>query len=189
MPPTIYPANDELIQVTSHTEVTLKCEASGFPQPNTVWSADNNQLDDKNYYKLIDKEQLKLFDVTPSKSNGQYTCNSQNTVGTIQKKFTIIVKDPPKILTKFSSEYKILPNKRGLSINCEAFGNPKPTVKWTRNGAEVIGDEVNGAHLYLTSNQPELSGYYECVAENSQGIDKKGTNVMIIGELDAFSRE
>uniref|UniRef100_A0A1B0D9M5 Ig-like domain-containing protein n=2 Tax=Phlebotomus papatasi TaxID=29031 RepID=A0A1B0D9M5_PHLPP len=68
-------------------------------------------------------------------------------------------------------------------LDCEAEGNPSPTVSWEREDGQQI---VPTTRFYLTGNQLHIkdakesdSGLYICVAENSVGSAETVASVEI----------
>ena len=63
-----------------------------------------------------------------------------------------------------------------MTLSCNATGNPKPAISWTRNGSRV--DASNNSRISFSENKHQLtitnvnrtdSGEYQCVASNSVG--------------------
>ena len=63
-----------------------------------------------------------------------------------------------------------------VTISCNADGNPKPTISWTRNGYPV--DTSNNSSISFSADKKQLtitdvnrtdSGEYRCVVSNSLG--------------------
>ena len=68
------------------------------------------------------------------------------------------------------------------AFNCTATGYPKPTITWKKDNdsysvkynprARVIADEGNGvSHLVITGVRSDDYGKYQCVANNSAGVN------------------
>ena len=58
-----------------------------------------------------------------------------------------------------------------VTLDCQADGNPQPTIRWIFNSSYVPG-LVN-----ITGKQNE--GFYRCLAENSVGRDKSTRDVYL----------
>lgn len=67
-----------------------------------------------------------------------------------------------------------------FTITCEASGNPRPTIKWTKVH-ESLGDNVHqsGNVLRISSARPDNRGVYVCVAENNVASDQASTYIEI----------
>uniref|UniRef100_A0A8C9ZLL9 DCC netrin 1 receptor n=1 Tax=Sander lucioperca TaxID=283035 RepID=A0A8C9ZLL9_SANLU len=60
-----------------------------------------------------------------------------------------------------------------IELECAVTGNPPPTVRWMKNGEEVIPSDyfqiVDGSNLQILGLVKSDEGFYQCVAENSAG--------------------
>ena len=61
---------------------------------------------------------------------------------------------------------------QNLTLMCNASGDPRPNITWTREGATQANQLVNstGYRLYLSNVQREHVGSYRCTARNGYGI-------------------
>ena len=75
----------------------------------------------------------------------------------------------PENITKIEGE--------NVTLNCTVYGNPKPDVKWTKDGEtlDISGNQrlsvsnltANTSSLTITNIVREDEGQYSCVANNS----------------------
>ncbi|XP_055771752.1 netrin receptor DCC-like [Salvelinus fontinalis] len=60
-----------------------------------------------------------------------------------------------------------------MELECAVTGNPPPTVRWMKNGEEVIPSDyfqiVDGSNLQILGLVKSDEGFYQCVAENEAG--------------------
>ena len=70
----IYPASTQLTPYIEGMTINLKCSANGNPVPTFLWF-----FNDK---RLVESEELRLVDVSPSDS-GRYTCHTNTNPSTI----------------------------------------------------------------------------------------------------------
>uniref|UniRef100_A0A8D0HB37 Contactin 4 n=1 Tax=Sphenodon punctatus TaxID=8508 RepID=A0A8D0HB37_SPHPU len=81
----------------------------------------------------------------------------------------VFVQEPNNVIFALDSKEK------KVKLNCEAKGNPKPTIRWKLNGTEVdTGMDyrysvVEGSLLINNPNKTEDAGTYQCIATNSFG--------------------
>ena len=58
-------------------------------------------------------------------------------------------------------------------LNCQANGEPPPTIRWSRQGHPVVSDErvtvLSNGSLCIVAAQKEDTSEYECVARNLMG--------------------
>lgn len=145
--------------------LSLSCNAIGYPEPR-VRFVKNNQI-------LKTTSSLHI-DYIHSNDSGIFHCIAENEVGSAEKLFYVIVVEHPRIITNFE-DLSILTNQSKV-VECHATGSPKPKISWK------FEDEVTGASEFLELSSNSKHGNYFCVAENSEGIDKKLLNVNIINK-------
>ena len=88
-----------------------------------------------------------------------------------------IITDKPEITARPLHETKT--EGDNVTFTCNAIGNPKPSILWTRDGSPLetrdnssrISLSVDKKKLTITSVNRTDSGEYRCVAENSVGND------------------
>ena len=76
-------------------------------------------------------------------------------------------------------------------LTCEASGDPKPSVTWTKNGNTSIPRaqfKKDGRILVIQNVLPCDSGVYECKASNKFGESRTSTAVIIAGKLHKLQR-
>lgn len=58
-------------------------------------------------------------------------------------------------------------------LNCQAEGEPTPTIEWSRQGRPLLGNDrlssLSNGSLRISSVQKEDTAAYECVARNLVG--------------------
>ncbi|XP_053706380.1 protein turtle homolog A isoform X2 [Synchiropus splendidus] len=67
-----------------------------------------------------------------------------------------------------------------LSLECEATGNPPPTISWSKDGSIIDSRPENGVLLLKAVNM-QSAGQYSCQASNSEGSTTAVTKVKIKG--------
>ena len=76
-------------------------------------------------------------------------------------------------------------------LTCEASGDPKPSVTWTKNGNTSIPRaqfKNDGRILVIQNVLSRDSGVYECKASNKFGESRTSTAVIIAGKLHKLQR-
>ena len=97
-----------------------------------------------------------------------YVCSASNLLGRVEKKTLLVVASLPRFIVK--PPVKIVVKLRGtLRINCRASGDPKPVIRWKKQGGQLpVGrsQQVNGS-LVIRDITMNDKGSYICVATNA----------------------
>ncbi|CAB1351964.1 unnamed protein product, partial [Coregonus sp. 'balchen'] len=73
---------------------------------------------------------------------------------------------PPQFLNYPTNTYSY--ESMDMELECAVTGNPPPTVRWMKNGEDVIPSD----YFQIVVSHIEHSlyeGFYQCVAENEAG--------------------
>jgi hypothetical protein len=87
----------------------------------------------------------------------------------------------PQIVEKAEGETAV--------INCEASGNPEPTIKWIHNGKPLSEASFNSRRsvtsnsITITSLIKNDTGNYGCNATNSLGYVYKDVYINVLGKF------
>ena len=72
-------------------------------------------------------------------------------------------------------------------LNCQAEGEPTPTIEWSRQGRPLLGNDrfasLSNGSLRISSAQKEDTAEYECVARNLLGSVLVRVTLTVRGEL------
>ncbi|CAB3373947.1 Hypothetical predicted protein [Cloeon dipterum] len=180
VPPDIldYPTSSDMV-VREGSNVTLKCAASGSPQPIIQWRREDGGMIPVSGVPSIEGS---LFNITRVNRlhMGAYLCIASNGVPpTVSKRIMLIVHFPPMI----SVPNQLVGAYEGqtLTLECQSEAYPKSINYWTRESGEIIAqgekyeptlvDNAYKVHMKLTikSVGPEDFGSFKCVSKNSLG--------------------
>ena len=75
-------------------------------------------------------------------------------------------------------------------LPCDAAGEPKPIIKWFRNGKEISEKDEHFAilgdkSLQIANVMASDSGKYQCTATNSSGIDEQVVDLIVRSATEA----
>ncbi|XP_055701010.1 peroxidasin isoform X2 [Phlebotomus papatasi] len=166
--------------VDTPTAIVLHCRATGDPQPNVIWSLNATPLELSVRRRVFPNGTLYIHPST-SGDSGTYKCDVSNKYETISSSAEVMVDVIPRFVV--TPENRTAKVGEEVILDCEAEGNPSPTVSWEREDGQQI---VPTTRFYLTGNQLHIkdakesdSGLYICVAENSVGSAETVASVEI----------
>lgn len=110
---------------------------------------------------------------------GVYICDANNEVGTSQKVFYVTIVEPATIVSEFDSV--TLFTNQTKNVECVAKGTPSPEVHWTFQTAKIKA----GTNLVLDSSMP--SGFYMCIAQNSERRDERSLHFTAVNKPTLLS--
>ncbi|XP_012818358.1 peroxidasin isoform X1 [Xenopus tropicalis] len=174
----IQPQNTEVLVGES---VTLECSATGQPHPRVTWTrGDRTPLPSDPRINITPSGGLYIQNVNQDDA-GEYTCFATNSVETIHSTAYIIVQAVP--------QFTVVPQDRNVfeghtvDFHCEAQGNPKPVIAWTKGGNQL---SVDRRHQVLSSGTLRIlrvalhdQGQYECQAVNIVGSKSTAAQLIV----------
>ncbi|XP_061717588.1 hemicentin-1-like [Cydia pomonella] len=184
VPPSIEPPLDTDTDVLIGTDVSLNCDAVGFPLPVIYWEF-NGTVINKNSSNLSFNEYGTMNITSASaKQEGLYACLAENIAGVARKNFDLRVNEPPRILEdNYTGPYIATEKDLLLKIKCRATGKPRPYIYWMKDDVYLDKDsrydvDIDGT-LAIKSPSEDLSGFYTCLAKNKVGAANKTVPVEI----------
>ncbi|XP_069805019.1 opioid-binding protein/cell adhesion molecule homolog isoform X1 [Dendropsophus ebraccatus] len=158
------------ITVNEGSTVTLRCLATGRPEPAVTWK----HYSGKSHRFVSDDEYLEITGITREQS-GQYECSAANEVAApAVRHVTVTVNYPPYISDARNTGASV--GQKG-ALRCSALAVPLAEFQWYKedtrlsNGLEGVRIE-NKDHLSILTffNVSEKDyGNYTCVASNKLG--------------------
>ncbi|XP_041666180.1 muscle, skeletal receptor tyrosine-protein kinase isoform X2 [Cheilinus undulatus] len=151
------------------SKAVLPCVTLGNPKPDVTWLKDDELIKISDRVTILDYGALKIHNIQKEDA-GQYRCVARNSFGlAFSKPVTIEVQAPARIL-RVPKEKKVAYGSQ-ISLECNATGNPTPTITWLENGnmisgasvEETLSGEIILSVLKVTVNKPAL---YTCLASN-----------------------
>lgn len=153
--------------ITEGDTLMLSCDADAKPESFLyIWSLNNKEI------SRGDNENFIMEKITRHHNNAMVTCTAENSVGRGEETEQLDVHYKPRIRghpkSVSSSEGKT------VELECDAEGNPKPTISWHRvNTTDIVG--TGPYHQVLLT---ELSsGLYFCSAHSSKFTKSAVSNI------------
>ncbi|XP_047426730.1 muscle, skeletal receptor tyrosine-protein kinase isoform X2 [Mugil cephalus] len=151
------------------SKAVLPCVTFGNPKPDVTWLKDDELIKISDRVAILDYGALKIHNIQKEDA-GQYRCVAKNSFGlAFSKPVTIEVQAPARIL-RVPKEKRVAYGSQ-ISLECNATGNPTPTITWLENGNTISGGSVEEtlvgevilSVLRVTVSKPAL---YTCMASN-----------------------
>ncbi|XP_053988269.1 limbic system-associated membrane protein-like isoform X3 [Hylaeus volcanicus] len=196
VPPNIldYQTSTDMV-VREGSNVTLRCTATGSPEPNITWRREDSQLILLGNGTKVLNVEGPTFNIT--KVNrlhmGSYFCIASNHVPpSVSKRIMLTVHFPPMIWV----QNQLVGAREGeqLTLECNSEAYPKSINYWTRDKNEIVAqggkydpiflDNAYKVHMKLTISSVSRSdfGSYKCVSRNSLGDTDGSIKVYAITE-------
>ncbi|XP_054743973.1 limbic system-associated membrane protein isoform X1 [Anastrepha obliqua] len=189
VPPDIldYPTSTDMV-VREGSNVTLKCAATGSPEPTITWRRENGvAIELANGTEVLSIEGVNLVLPRVKRQHmGAYLCIASNGVPpSVSKRITLIVHFPPMITVQNQLIGAV--ESKGVTLECQSEAFPKSINYWTRERGDIvppggkytsnvteIGEYRSSMKLHINPLTQAEFGAYRCVAKNSLG-DTDGT--------------
>ncbi|XP_056322391.1 muscle, skeletal receptor tyrosine-protein kinase [Danio aesculapii] len=161
-----HPTNMTLIL---ESKAVLPCLSLGYPKPEISWIKEDDLIKVNNRISILESGSLKITNIKKEDA-GQYRCVARNSFGiAFSRPVTIKVQAPAKILN-VPKEKRVQIGSE-VTLECNATGNPIPSITWLENGNTISGasvvetlvGEVILSVLHVVVHKPAL---YTCQATN-----------------------
>ncbi|CAH2311914.1 hemicentin-1 isoform X2 [Pelobates cultripes] len=174
----------ENVSVLERNPVTLTCGMSGIPPPTITWYKDGHPITQNHSPVIMSGGMVLRFSHASISDAGRYTCIVSNAAGEDKKIFDLDILVPPKLFGKLLEDIKVKEND-GVTLSCEAVGNPVPQVTWQKDGLPLLEDtnhqiSLGGQHLHITNTTITDSGRYTCIVSNSAGDKSKSFSLSVL---------
>jgi hypothetical protein len=132
----------EIQNAAEEETAVFECIADGEPKPTIQWIHNGAPIDVGNTEKtnrIVALNKLTILNLQES-DTGNYGCNATNTIGYIYKDaYVNVLSLPPDIQSPPAKQSRTVEGQ-SVTINCQTFGAPKPTIKWYHGGLEISGE-------------------------------------------------
>ncbi|XP_038637840.1 LOW QUALITY PROTEIN: hemicentin-1-like [Scyliorhinus canicula] len=179
----VQPAFTELpadVSLHKGERLLLTCGAKGFPTPSISWIFNNKPIAVKDSGSEGRSELI--TEKVSKEDSGTYVCTAENAVGMIKAIGFVYVKEAP-VLRGNLTAYQTEPLGGNAVLNCEAHGDPAPSINWNKNGRPLTISnrirQMNNGSLAIYGTMNEDAGDYKCVAENEAGVVERKVTLML----------
>nr|XP_032653549.1 hemicentin-2 isoform X2 [Chelonoidis abingdonii] len=177
------------VTVVINNPVSLPCEALAYPSPTITWLKDEVPFQASTNARLLPGGRgLQILNARQEDA-GRYTCIVTNELGEAVKSYEVRVLVPPWIakdhaLGEFAMKEVKTKVNGTLTLECESWAVPKPTIQWYKDGQLLESDShlqvlSEGQLLRISPARVSDLGRYTCIATNPVGEDDKDFNVHI----------
>ncbi|XP_052264973.1 hemicentin-1-like [Dreissena polymorpha] len=170
----------EEIRTTEGSNVTLNCDASGYPLPVITWTPPPGTIDPVR--TTLTSTGLNFVDLRVT--DGQtLSCLAQNALGDSQKQFVLRVYKH-LVFTEVPQNHTVMVGNP-VTLECKVDGPLDPQIKWYKvlaGGTRFpITDGVvpiaNGSQLHIDHVSAGIQGEYVC--EGTNGVEKVAMSAFI----------
>lgn len=117
---------------------------------------------------------------------GNYICIANNTQGDIKAVVSINVVVAPKFVAPFSGSIYVSEYETTI-LNCQATGDPKPTIKWDRDSQYLNENNTDASRfkffpngtLEINNLKLDDEGRYGCTIGNSAGLKRDEIQLVV----------
>ncbi|XP_051950032.1 hemicentin-1 [Xyrauchen texanus] len=167
---------ETIIESVANNRVVIPCPARGSPPPWVRWFKNGLEIHmERSEHGVSATEDGSLVIGTASASHsGDFKCVATNEAGSVERKTRLKVNVPPEIQDDGQPLNLTVTLKQPLTLGCDAFGTPTPTITWSKDNRPVV--ETPGVYLQngkrllkIYRVQNHHAGHFSCTAQNSAG--------------------
>ncbi|XP_014212388.1 lachesin-like [Copidosoma floridanum] len=158
IPPDIVDDTSEGLVAHEEGNIKLRCEATGWPQPNVTWKREDGRpivLRENGQKKLLTRyegETLELSGVLRQEM-GTYLCIASNSIPpSVSKRYAVIVQFQPSV--KVTTHVVLAPVTKDVVLQCTVEASPQAMNTWYK----VIGDKLLPNDKYAMAER-QLNDY------------------------------
>ncbi|XP_049802567.1 obscurin isoform X3 [Schistocerca nitens] len=176
----------------------MTVEVEGVPEPEIKWYKDGQQIIQTDRIKIIkETSETYTLSITSTKleDSGSYSIVATNEMSQTSEFWKFVVHSGPQFLKTMNKSVEAREDDT-ITFEVKVQGDPKPDVKWLKNGEELKADgkhiitEVDGPTHTLTikGTTRNDSGTYSCEVINDHGW-KKDEGVLNVRCAPEFKRD
>lgn len=180
------------VAVRSGGIAAFYCRARGEPTPQLSWRKNGRKVSPQSpRYLVIPQPSMSVLRIDSAKAgkdDAKYECVAENGVGdAVVASATLSIYPETDLpsgfprITSWPAQLPVVEKGRTHLLECGASGIPEPSISWIRDMVpvnlsnpryqQIASDSKSKGSLQITNSEEEDQGKYECVAENSLGIE------------------
>ncbi|CAJ1068041.1 hemicentin-1 [Xyrichtys novacula] len=200
------------MEKVSNSKVIIPCPAEGSPPPKIRWFKNGLEIDPLQSGFSVARDGALVISTASASHSGDFKCVATNHAGSVERKTRLKVNGeksvlpykckliynshsvyefplfcfssvPPEIQDDGQPLNLTVTLKQPLTLGCDAFGIPSPTITWTKDDRPVDSPGVylqNGNRmLRIYRVQPEHAGRFVCTAHNSAGEARRKYDIVV----------
>uniref|UniRef100_A0A3Q3IGR0 Heparan sulfate proteoglycan 2 n=1 Tax=Monopterus albus TaxID=43700 RepID=A0A3Q3IGR0_MONAL len=146
--------------------VEFTCSAAGGIETKIEWLKEGGALPPNHHIK---DGVLRIENLEQS-NEGVYICRASSVYGQAQDTARLTVQALPKVMINVRTSVQTVMIGNSVEFECQAVGDPEPTVKWSKVGGALPAHVVvNGGMLKIEQVTEADAGQYRCTATNDVG--------------------
>ncbi|XP_068130493.1 intercellular adhesion molecule 5-like [Hyperolius riggenbachi] len=158
--------------VLEDTNVTITCEASGFPLPVLKLDTPSPSVETSPNHSIVRIWKVKKIHV------GEYRCQAQNKHGTDTQSQQLTLAVKPKINRIKVQPLAPVEDGSNVTLTCIADGVPTPTFSWSTPTANVQYN-ADKSSINIGRAEKEHDGEYQCKVQNEHGEDTMKQKLLV----------
>jgi len=170
-------------------DVRLECMAYGYPTPSYNWTRVGVSTNLPTGYSIKNDGKVLVIPKVRIEDEGDYVCKASSENEMLQKSVRVTVQASPSFTMPL--EDQVLGERESLVWECEAFGLPRVTYSWFKNGEEITQSSLSPldfARYNMRDNKFMIdsvqrdrdAGMYQCRATNQHGVGFSSAQLRIV---------
>nr|XP_057906676.1 basement membrane-specific heparan sulfate proteoglycan core protein isoform X5 [Doryrhamphus excisus] len=146
--------------------VEFTCSAAGGVETKIEWLKEGGALPPNHHVK---DGVLRIENLEQS-NEGVYICRASSVYGQAQDAARLTIQALPKVMINVRTSVQTVMIGNSVEFECQAIGDPEPTVKWSKVGGTLPAHiVVMGGMLKIERVTEADAGQYRCTATNDVG--------------------
>ncbi|XP_037536631.1 hemicentin-2 [Nematolebias whitei] len=174
---------DAIMEKVVNRKVIIPCRAEGSPRPKVRWFKNGLEIHPEQSELSVARDGALVISAASASHSGDFKCVATNEAGSVERKTRLKVNVPPEIPDDGQPLNLTVTLKQPLTLGCDAFGIPSPSVTWTKDGhlVDSPGVYLQNANrlLRIYRVQPEHAGQFVCTAQNTAGKKRREYNIVV----------